>query len=381
MSQPSTASSWTEREIRQQPAMWLETAGSIENSRAAIDAFIQPLLAQPGLRVILTGAGSSAFIGDTLAPMLARTLNVPVLSLSTTDIVSDPASYLPADCPLLLVSFARSGSSPESLATVALADQRNANCYHLLVTCNTEGELYCHYSGRDRVLALALPEKTCDRGFAMTSSMSSMILACLSVFQVPGSELSAVNALAQSVTALIEHAQDLTRSPLQTTDVDRVIWLGSAGLRGIAHESALKLLELTAGQTAAFYESPVGFRHGPKSLVNAQTQVIVLISNNPHTRRYDLDLLSELRRDGVARRVVALAAAPLEEIEQGDHIYLPLAENFNDSQLALGLLVYAQIYALAQSLHFGMTPDNPSPEGRVNRVVQGVKIHSWYGQQ
>ncbi|HEJ9094373.1 TPA: SIS domain-containing protein [Serratia odorifera] len=380
MYQQPTAACWTEREIRQQPEVWLATVDAIERQRQALESFLTPLLAHPGLRVILTGAGSSAFIGDTLAPMLARTLNAPVQSVSTTDIVSDPAGFLPADRPLLLVSFARSGSSPESLAAVALANQHNADSHHLLITCNAEGDLYRRHHDQPRVLALALPANTCDRGFAMTSSMSSMILACLCAFNVAGIDPVAVQALAQSVAALLEATRDVTRSPLQTADAQRVIWLGSGALRGIAHESALKLLELTAGQTAAFYESPLGFRHGPKSLINRQTQVIVLMSNDPYTRRYDEDLLNELRNDGVACRIVALAGRPSAEIERGEHIYLPNAQGFNDGQLALGLLVFAQLYALAQSVHFGMTPDNPSPEGRVNRVVQGVTIYPWHAQ-
>ncbi|WP_034948708.1 SIS domain-containing protein [Erwinia oleae] len=371
---------WTGQEIRQQPQMWQETLHNLRAQQTETDNFLQPLLALPGLRVILTGAGSSAFIGDTLAPILSRTLQVPVMSVSTTDIVSDPAGYLPANGPLLLVSFARSGSSPESIAALELADSRNAHCHHLLITCNPQGELYRSYRPRPRVLALPLPEKTCDRGFAMTSSMSSMMLACLLAFH--RIDAQAVQALSQSTASLLETQSDFTRSPLQRRGIKQVIWLGSGALQGIAHESALKLLELTAGQIAAFHESPVGFRHGPKSLVNAATQVIVLISNDPYTRRYDLDLLTELRRDRVAAQVVALAGAKAAEIEQGEHLYLPEAETFSDSQLAFGFLVMAQTYALASAFDFGMTPDNPSPEGRVNRVVQGINIYPWNdGQQ
>ncbi|TCV97944.1 SIS domain-containing protein [Biostraticola tofi] len=377
MREQNTVSCWTEQEIRHQPQMWLETASAIVAIRKQIDAFLTPLLSKSGMRVILTGAGSSAFIGDSLAPILARLLKVPVSSVSTTDIVSDPAGFLPSYCPLLLVSFARSGSSPESIAALTVADQRNPDCHHLLVTCNPKGELYQRYQGRQNVLALPLPDKTCDRGFAMTSSMTSMLLACLSAFGGEGGSLPAIQALAQSVFSLIDTQQDLTRSPLQLGGVNRVIWLGSGSLQGIAHECALKLLELTAGKTAAFYESPVGFRHGPKSLVDKNTQVVVLISNDPYTRRYDLDLLAELRKDGVAASIVALAGAAAPEIEQGDHCYLPAATDFSDGQLAVGFLVYAQIYALSQSLLLGMTPDNPSPEGRVNRVVEGVNIYPW----
>lgn len=368
---------WTEEEIRQQPAVWLKTVRTLDVIREQTDAFIRPLLAAQDLRIILTGAGSSAFIGDALAPKLANSLGVPVTAVATTDIVSDPVNYLPSHCPLLLVSFARSGSSPESLAAVMLADQRNTRCHHLLITCNQEGDLHQHYHQQPHVLSLLLPPETCDRGFAMTSSMTSMLLACLSAFQVPGTALPQVGQLAQSVSSLIEAQQDLTRSSLQRPNIKRVIWLGSGLLRGIAHESALKLLELTAGKIAAFYESPLGFRHGPKSLIDGQTQVLVMISNDPYTRRYDLDLLAELRRDNVAASVIALAGKQDSEIEQGEHYYLPAAAELTDCLLALGFLSMAQIYALTQSLSSNITPDNPSPEGRVNRVVQGVTLYPW----
>lgn len=371
------ASCWTEEEIRQQPTVWQETVSILETIRAQIDAFIVPLLKHSDLRIILTGAGSSAFIGDAIAPKLARTLSAPVSAVATTDIVSDPVSYLPSHCPLLLISFARSGSSPESLAALRLAEQRNSRCHHLLITCNPQGELHQHYHSLPNVLSLPLPPLTCDRGFAMTSSMTSMMLACLTVFKAHGSALPQVKQLANSVAQQIETQRDLTHSPLQRPGIQRVIWLGSGLLRGIAHESALKLLELTAGKIAAFYESPLGFRHGPKSLVDAHTQVLVMVSNDQVTRRYDLDLLTELRNDNVAASVIALAGKADDEIEQGEHIYLPDAGELDDGLLALGFLSIAQVYALAQSFAAGITPDNPSPEGRVNRVVQGVVVHPW----
>ncbi|VEA74125.1 Putative tagatose-6-phosphate ketose/aldose isomerase [Serratia rubidaea] len=137
------------------------------------------------------------------------------------------------------------------------------------------------------------------------------------------------------------------------------------------------MLELTAGRLAAFYDSPAGFRHGPKSLVDDKTLVVVFISGHPYTRRYDLDLLAELRREKQAQRVVAIAAQPDAVIEQGPHILLPPAREFNDVELAFCFLMYAQVFALSESLKAGITPDTPSASGAVNRVVQGVVIHAW----
>lgn len=72
------------------------------------------------------------------------------------------------------------------------------------------------------------------------------------------------------------------------------------------------LPNLTDGRVVSIGESPLGFRHGPKTIVNGSTLVVTLLSNDAYTRQYDLDLLRELRSDGVAGRVVALTARAAE---------------------------------------------------------------------
>ena len=160
----------------------------------------------------------------------------------------------------------------------------------------------------------------------------------------------------------------------------RVVYLGSGSFQGLARESALKLLELTAGQIAAFYDTPTGFRHGPKSLVDGDTLVVVYISNQPYTRQYDLDLLAELRRDRIAKQVVAIADLPDDAISAGTHCYLPAGDALSDTELLFCFLPYAQLFALSQSVRTGITPDTPSASGTVNRVVQGVIIHPFNNQ-
>ena len=86
--------------------------------------------------------------------------------------------------PTLLVSFARSGNSPESMAAVALAEQGVADCHHLIFTCNAEGALYAEGKRLRKAHVVLLPEETNDRGFAMTSSFPGMMLAASLAFDV-----------------------------------------------------------------------------------------------------------------------------------------------------------------------------------------------------
>ncbi|CAB5562538.1 Putative tagatose-6-phosphate ketose/aldose isomerase [Citrobacter werkmanii] len=373
----ASTGTWTEEEIRQQPASWIRSLANIDNIRSAIDSFLAPLLRKNDLRIVLTGAGTSAFIGDIIAPWLASQTGKNISAVPTTDLVTNPMDYLNPAHPLLLVSFARSGNSPESVAAVELANQFVPECYHLPITCNEAGSLYQNAVASDNAFALLMPAETHDRGFAMTSSITTMMASCLAVFAPQKINSQTFRDVADRCQTILTSLGDFSDGVFGNAPWKRIVYLGSGGLQGAARESALKVLELTAGKLAAFYDSPTGFRHGPKSLVDNETLVVVFVSSHPYTRQYDLDLLAELRRDRQALRVVAIAAQTDDVIEAGPHILLPPARTFNDMELAFCFLIYAQVFALTQSISIGNTPDTPSASGTVNRVVQGVVIHPW----
>ncbi len=366
---------YTAEEIAQQPALWNALADMLDAARDAVDGFLGEWLRQPGHRVILTGAGSSGFIAEMVADLINAQWPAEVRALHTTSLLTHPDLYLERERPTLLVSFGRSGSSPESIAAVDLVRERVALARFLDITCNAEGELARRGRGRDDTLTLLMPPASCDRAFAMTSSLTCMQLAALAVFdRAPWHErldrLRTVAALGERALADWEQAGTFLANGGGT----RVIYLGSGPLEALAREAALKLLELTAGRVLALANTPLGFRHGPKSTLDAGTLVVVLRSAQPVARRYEQDLLDELRRDGIAGRVISVGpqvdgdgAAP------GD--FTLAAPALPDPWLAPVWLTLAQRYALRRSAALGLTPDNPFPDGTVNRVVQGVIIH------
>ncbi len=361
---------WTEEEIRHQPRAWIRSLTNIDALRSALNNFLEPLLRKENLQIILTGAGTSAFIGDIIAPWLASHTGKNFSAVPTTDLVTNPMDYLNPAHPLLLISFGRSGNSPESVAAVKLANQFVPECYHLPITCNEAGALYQNAINSDNAFALLMPAETHDRGFAMTSSITTMMASCLAVFAPEMINSQTFRDVADRCQAILTSLGDFSEGVFGYAPWKRIVYLGSGGLQGAARESALKVLELTAGKLAAFYDSPTGFRHGPKSLVDNETLVVVFVSSHPYTRQYDLDLLAELRRDNQAMRVIAIAAESNDVITAGPHIILPPSRHFIDVEQAFCFLMYAQTFALMQSLHMGNTPDTPSASGTVNRCSE-----------
>jgi len=367
----SSGALWTAREIEQQPHMLQRTHTLLTGLHAELQKFIAPVADNPRARIILTGAGTSAYIGQCLAAILDAQLTARVDAVPTTDIVSCPQLHLHADQPLLMISFGRSGNSPESLQAVTLAESLVKDVRHLMVTCNAEGAL-----GRAQVRqvkTLLLPEETHDVSFAMTSSFSCMMYATLHALGRPGMLDGRVGAIAQAMRRVIQDSSS-TLQELARNNFERVVYLGSGPFQSLARESTLKLGELTNGAVATCFDSPLGFRHGPKTFINERTLVLVFVSNDPLTRKYDLDLIDEVRRDGRAARVIEITARPHHDAAR-DTLLVPGMTEAADVELLWPYIAIAQLYAFHQSRTLGLSPDNPNKEGTVNRVVQGVRLY------
>ncbi|WP_350432650.1 SIS domain-containing protein [Shewanella sp. H8] len=365
---------WTAKEIQQQPMSWRCALASLVEKKTEIDRFLDPILAKPNLRIIFTGAGTSAFVGESIAPAISAKLGKRVEAIATTDLVSNPHDYFQVDVPTLLVSFARSGNSPESVASVDYADASIKECYQLAITCNAEGELFKRCTGKNK-LALLMPPETNDMSFAMTSSFSSMMLSALYLFYpVADFKEQFQKSIVATESLISTHHQALKN--IANKKFERVIYLGSGIFKGLAREGALKLLELTDGVAVSSFDSPLGFRHGPKAIVNDKTLVMLFISNHPLTRKYDIELLNELKADSEVGEIVVINAQVGDDLPASDCLALQGIETVDDVFLLFPYIACAQIYGFEHALAIGNTPDNPSSSGTINRVVQGVNIHA-----
>ena len=370
----------TAKEIIQQPDTWRESIKNLIKNKIEIKSFIDSFLSKKEFRIILTGAGTSAFAGEVCEPYLTSLLNKRVEAIATTDLVASPKSYFIKDIPTLLVSFARSGNSPESVHAVNLATQLVDDLYQVVITCNENGKLAKNTVNDEKSLLLLMPPQTNDLGFAMTSSFTTMVLNAMAVFNIDNIEnfSSDVDKLSNSVNDFIENNIEKVTS-LSNEDFERIVYLGSSTSKGIARESALKVLELTAGKVNASYDTPLGFRHGPKSVVDDETVSVIYISNDEYTRQYDLDLAKEMLAHKKNDKVVIVGDNIEEDIlNKADYVFNVENINYtveNEVLLPLQQIIFGQMLSFLKSVNLGITPDNPCPTGEVNRVVQGVILH------
>lgn len=336
-------------EIHQQPETWRDTAG-----RALAAGFrdLGP--------AVLTGAGTSAYAAMAIEAAWPGSRAVPSTELFLN--FTGPLAHRN-----LVVSLARSGNSPESLAVVDKIRRALPHVRHIAITCNAEGSL----ARRPDVETLVLSERTNDRGLAMTSSFTNLVLAgcCLAR---PQEAASAVEKLAKAgETVLREHER--TAKELAALPPARLVALASAPLLGAAREACLKVLEMTAGRIAVLAETYLGLRHGPMSFLQPDTLVICFVSSEERRRRYELDLIEELRAKRLGRLIGLVP--PGVDGSLLDVVISTEASVLPDYLRTPAEIVFCQLLAYYASLAVGLDPDHPSPAGVIHRVVQGVRIY------
>lgn len=376
-----TSSVFTLTEIYQQPSTWKKTCMQIAECKEKLQNFINQVVTAEDFDIVLTGAGTSEFVGNSLYQALNTKYNYKVKSFGTTDIVPAPEKYLSKTKPTILVSFGRSGNSPESTGAVDNAEAVCDNLYHLFVTCNKNGALSKMAECRKNCFAINLTDETHDQSFAMTSSFSNMYLATYLAFNLD--KLEEITLIIEQIIAagqtFLDNQYGQIQSIVDEFHFERIVYLGAVGLKGVAQESALKMLELTAGKVATMYDTPLGFRHGPKSIIDDTTLTVVYLSDDEYQRKYEVDLIKEMGPQRKGNKILTVSNTECEGLKGFVDYQIQIKSGDAKENVILGLvyILVAQTLAVMKSLALAITPDNPCPTGEVNRVVKGVTLYPY----
>jgi len=346
-------------EIRQQPDLWETTLAGIKN-RALHPSF-------QGRTAIVCGAGTSAYAASAVAGAWARAVAIPTTDLllySKREILQIVPDFAIDG---LLVSLARSGDSPESTGVVERFARLFPDAKQLAITCNERGRL-AQFSGVD---AIVLDPRTNDRSLVMTSSFSNLVLAGLALVQET-TLIEWLPRICERVKTSLATIEALAKR-LAVEAPDRFVVLASADLLPLAREACLKVLEMTAGRVVSLAETFLGLRHGPMSFVRPDSLVLCVLSNDKHKRRYEEDLLRELRHKKLGRLLVV--GRP-DDSSIAAQVSIPaMAPELPDDLRTPFEIVFPQLLAYHLSLAANLDPDSPSPDGVITRVVEEFQVH------
>jgi tagatose-6-phosphate ketose/aldose isomerase len=363
----------TPAEIVQQPATWQNTVALFRQRREELRAFLSPIL-KPGLTVMLIGAGTSDYIGWCVAPLLRRQWQCEVVVAPSTDLLTSDEDLLLADHEYLWISFSRSGDSPEGVAVLNRALANRPDIHHIVITCNQNGQMAALANNAEQTIAIVLDDAVNDRGLAMTSSFTNMVIFAQALAHINDDAYKDVFETLYSAGNSMLDTAPVVAQQLASRRRSAVCFVGSGALIGASRESALKTLELTAGRVRTMFESTLGLRHGPMSALNEDTICVLLLSSDARRAKFDQDLLREIHDRHLVGDLVSLGptngSRPLAEFALGKELgtipdlYRPAVD-----------VIFGQLLALFSSVELGLEPDSPSPNGTISRVVRNFPIY------
>ena len=362
----------TLREICRQPQTWRETCELVVKSAPALKKFLSG-----ASNIILTGSGSSEYAGESVRPTLQTELRCNCSVIGAGTLLTD-TNVVRASMPQLMVSLARSGDSPESVAAVSLMLELEPRMRHVVFTCNRDGALARTFGSHPNVHVVVLGENTNDESLVMTSSFSNLALAArfLGLTERPDTYRTICNQAADIAEGLLQSNVDAL-AQFATAGFTRVVFLASGCRFGAARETALKMLEMCAGRVASVSETYLGLRHGPMSFLDKNTMVVCYLSSDRTRRNYELDLLRELNRKQLGRgKVIVGESIPGDVLRDEDvAVECPGLERLGDANAVFLDVIAGQLLALFRCMREGLRPDWPSQDNVINRVVQSFPLY------
>jgi tagatose-6-phosphate ketose/aldose isomerase len=367
----------TANEIAAQPELWEKIYQQILTDKERLESYLNDSLPEVS-KIILTGAGTSAFIGLSLHGIFSRSYKIHTDAVATTDLVSHPEDYFFNNEIIMLISFARSGNSPESTAVVELADRLCKKCFHIVITCDGTGHL-AKWQSVSTNLIIVLPAEANDKSLAMTGSYSGMLLCGFLISRLKEIDMLGpqIKILHQYGLKILNHYSSRLKE-IASLDFKRVVFLGSGPFYGTATESHLKLQELTDGIIICKNDSYLGFRHGPKAVTNENTLLFYIFSKNPYVQQYEKDLVLSMKKGKRALFTIAILESSVNGLEFDLEIKLSESGSQLDEELLTVCdILPAQLLGFYKSLALGLKPDAPSESGAISRVVEDVIIYKY----
>jgi len=331
----------TYREIVSQPAAWADALAAFAGREAEVR---RAWAAAAARGVVFAGCGSTHYLATSAAALFQRQVGVPAVGRPSSELIFFFDEAVTTVDETLLVCVSRSGTTTETLAAVDRFRARGGRAVWT-ITCYPDSPL----AGKsDLVLPCVAAQ---EESVAQTRSFASMLLLCQALAAaLGGTGWETLNRLPDLGGALIADTEPLARAVGSRLEDERVYFLGSGPLHGLAAEAMLKMTEmsLTVAQAFHFLE----FRHGPMSMAEPGTQFVGLLS--PAAAVHELRVLHEMQ----ARGAVALALNPSSQ-DAGTTWQIALPDGLPPWVLPVLYLPPLQLLAYHRARAKGLDPDNP----------------------
>ncbi len=303
-------------------------------------AALQQSLPQINARmVVVTGCGSSYYLAQTLACAF-NAQGQSAIAVPGAEWARRPECYLAESSDVLVIGLSRSGTTTETIQAITTSRARGWRT--LALSCEKGSPIL---TAADTAVYLPTDAR---EGIVMSVSASLMLMAGL---RMTGSALSdtVVSSAFKAMDAMDKGAAALLPGR------SHFVYLGAGVNYGVATEGSLKLQEMSLSYSQAYH--PMEYRHGPISLIDARSLVVMLYSHETATE--EATLVADLQAKGA--KVIGLNGP-------GD-LGIPLGQT--GPAAALAALPALQLFGEKVALHKGINSETPRHLTKVVVLKEG----------
>ncbi len=276
----------TLREIERQPLCFEAIANSLEKIIQEIHLAFQT----DYQKVIFTGCGTSLYLAQTAAFALARETALCTEAVPCSELYFFPEVHLSSHGNTLVIPITRKSYTTE--VRMAIDRVRSfPSVKTLSITCDIDSQDYNDY--------MILSPDADEKSVIMTGSFTSMVLLSVILAKVVAGKEEEVRRVlpgySRMAVATLSAQEKMAHKILQLhPDLNLFIMLGQGVYYGIANECMNKIKEMGLANSEGYYS--LEYRHGPMSLVDEKTLIVVF--SDEISRSWDSKLIAQMKEMG-----------------------------------------------------------------------------------
>jgi len=295
--------------------------------------------------VLFTGCGTSFYLAIAAARYYQSATGEVAVAVPASELFLHTDTHILSNKKYNIIGISRSGTTSEIIMALEHLNG-SENIRTMAVTCNGDTPMA---EVANEVIAL---NDISEKSVVMTQSFSNMLYALQLYAAKISQRVELMNQL-EKIPALVKTALGNGEQLKQVTEdlaKKRFIFLGSGAYNGLAKEATLKLKEMT--QTECESYSNLEFRHGPISIVDEAT--VVILFTQKETKDFDQALIKDIQKLGGFVGVIGIASADLEA-----DLIIRLSEEIDDLNRLVEVVPYFQLLAYQRAIFKGYDPDKP----------------------
>jgi len=341
----------SETEILSQPQCWADCLADV-HAKASLSAVIDQFGGAEGWLFI--GCGSSYYVALAAAATMARVAGVRAHAIPASELLLYPDLTLAAAGDSVPILISRSGRTSEVLKASDLLKSRNIPTVAIICAPGQPLE-------KQATVPIVLPHAD-EQSTVMTRSFSSMLLILQQLAATVANDSDFSRSIQRTPTAAAPLLQTLPARLKHFADTwtfSNYVCLGQGPFYGLACEYALKVAEMSVSYSQSFHA--LEFRHGPKSIVSAETLLIFLLSDSGYLA--EREMLEEMKSLGATTLVIANKADA--RVRAASDLLIELSLDLPEFARLAPTLFAGQLLGLYTGLRKGLDPDSPRNLTRV----------------